>query len=109
MLDHLLYMIAKSFRFKLICKQASIAIGMVVALVSPSIADVVEIKRFGHSSFLVRGGGHSILLNPFKAVGCAKGLREPNVIPDIVVASGVAVTVGSGKTMVIDVLQIGDL
>ena len=32
-----------------------------------------------------------------------------SVIPDIVIASGVAVTVGSGKTMVIDVLQIGDL
>ena len=32
-----------------------------------------------------------------------------SVIPDIVVASGVAVTVGSGKTMVIDVLQIGGL
>ena len=63
------------------------AIGLVVALVSPSIADVVEIKSFGHSSFLVRGGGHSILLNPFKAVGCAQGLKEPNVIPDIVLAS----------------------
>lgn len=32
-----------------------------------------------------------------------------SVIPNITVASGVAVTVGSGKTMVIDVLQIGDL
>ena len=32
-----------------------------------------------------------------------------SVIPDIVIASGVAVTVGTGKTMVIDVLQIGDL
>ena len=32
-----------------------------------------------------------------------------SVIPDIVVASGVAITVGSGKSMVIDVLQIGDL
>ena len=32
-----------------------------------------------------------------------------SVIPDIVIASGGAVTVGSGKTMVIDVLQIGDL
>lgn len=31
------------------------------------------------------------------------------VAPNITVASGVAVTVGSGKTMVIDVLQIGDL
>jgi len=32
-----------------------------------------------------------------------------SVIPDIVIASGVAVTVGTGKTMVIDVLQIGAL
>ena len=32
-----------------------------------------------------------------------------SVIPNIEVASGAAVTVGSGKTMVIDVLQIGDL
>ena len=32
-----------------------------------------------------------------------------SVIPDIVISSGVAVTVGSCKTMVIDVLQIGDL
>ena len=32
-----------------------------------------------------------------------------SVIPNITVASGAAVTVGVGKTMVIDVLQIGDL
>ena len=32
-----------------------------------------------------------------------------SLIPDIVIASGIAVTVGSGKSMVIDVLQIGDL
>ncbi len=32
-----------------------------------------------------------------------------SVIPDVVIASGIAVTVGSGKSMVIDVLQIGDL
>ena len=32
-----------------------------------------------------------------------------SVIPNITVNSGVAVTVGAGKTMVIDVLQIGDL
>ena len=32
-----------------------------------------------------------------------------SVIPNIEVAAGVAVTVGVGKTMVIDVLQIGDL
>jgi len=32
-----------------------------------------------------------------------------SVVPNVTVASGVAVTVGTGKTMVIDVLQIGDL
>ena len=32
-----------------------------------------------------------------------------SVIPNIEVSSGVAVTVGTGKTMIIDVLQIGDL
>lgn len=31
------------------------------------------------------------------------------VVPNITIASGVGVTVGTGKTMVIDVLQIGDL
>ena len=32
-----------------------------------------------------------------------------SVIPDIVIDAGIAVTVGIGKTMIIDVLQIGDL
>ena len=32
-----------------------------------------------------------------------------SVVPNIEVASGVALTVGTGKTMIIDVLQIGDL
>ena len=32
-----------------------------------------------------------------------------SVIPNVTVNSGVAVTVGTGKTMIIDVLQIGDL
>ena len=32
-----------------------------------------------------------------------------SVVPNITVNSGVAVTVGTGKTMIIDVLQIGDL
>ena len=32
-----------------------------------------------------------------------------SVTPNIEIISGVAVTVGTGKTMIIDVLQIGDL
>lgn len=31
------------------------------------------------------------------------------VVPNITIASGIGITVGVGKTMVIDVLQIGDL
>lgn len=31
------------------------------------------------------------------------------IIPNITVASGIAVTVGAGKTLVIDALQIGDI
>ena len=31
------------------------------------------------------------------------------VIPNVEISSGVAVTVGTGKTMIIDVLKIGDL
>jgi hypothetical protein len=32
-----------------------------------------------------------------------------SVVPNITVASGIGVTVGTGKTMVIDVLQIGGI
>ena len=80
-------MITKFLRFQSISKQVSISFAMVLSLIAPSFAEALEIKSFGHSSFLIRGGGHSVLLNPFKAVGCAKGLREPNVIPDIILAS----------------------
>jgi len=80
-------MITKFLRFQSIFKHVSMSFAMVLSLIAPSFAEALEIKSFGHSSFLIRGGGHSVLLNPFKAVGCAKGLREPNVIPDIILAS----------------------
>ena len=32
-----------------------------------------------------------------------------SVIPNVTVNAGVAVTVGAGKTMIIDILQIGDV
>jgi hypothetical protein len=31
------------------------------------------------------------------------------VIPNIIIGAGIAVTVGVGKTMVIDILNLGDL
>ena len=54
---------------------------------TPMFADSLEIKNFGHSSILIRGKEQSILLNPFRAVGCASGLVEQNVSADIILAS----------------------
>ncbi len=53
----------------------------------PTKADVVEIISFGHSAFLVKGGGHSVLINPFNPVACAKGLKKPNVKADVILVS----------------------
>ena len=57
--------------------------------------------------------GHSVQVTENLAINTSNaGGNESfvvSVIPNIVVNSGVAVTVGSGKTMIIDVLQIGDL
>ena len=47
----------------------------------------VTITSYGHSALLIRGGGRSVLVNPFKAVGCAKGLREPRVNATVTLAS----------------------
>ena len=46
----------------------------------------VTITSYGHSALLIRGGGRSVLVNPFKAVGCA-GLREPRVNATVTLAS----------------------
>tara|TARA_B100000579_G_scaffold73692_1_gene56624 strand:+ start:728 stop:1507 length:780 start_codon:yes stop_codon:yes gene_type:complete len=54
---------------------------------SPMLADILEIENFGHSSILIRDEKHSVLLNPFRAVGCASGLVEKNIAADIILAS----------------------
>ena len=54
---------------------------------SPMLADSLEIKNFGHSSIFIRGKDQSILLNPFRSVGCASGLVEQNISADIILAS----------------------
>ncbi len=43
-----------------------------------SLAENLRLKSFGHSSFLIKGGGQSVLLNPFKSIGCTAGLDEIN-------------------------------
>ena len=62
---------------------------------SSLLAGELEIRNFGHSSFLISGGGASVLLNPFKAVGCASGLPEPNISADIILASSLLPDEGS--------------
>jgi L-ascorbate metabolism protein UlaG (beta-lactamase superfamily) len=47
----------------------------------------VTISSLGHSALLIRGGGATVLLNPFQAVGCAAGLPEPRVSADVILAS----------------------
>jgi len=55
---------------------------------SPLYAEELILKSFGHSKFLIEGGGHSILINPFKATGCAAGLNDSTIInSDFIIAS----------------------
>ncbi len=57
-------------------------------------AEKVKITNLGHSSMIINGAGHKILLNPFKAVGCTQNLDEPNVDADIVLASSLLLDEG---------------
>lgn len=47
----------------------------------------VTITSYGHSALLIQGGGASVLINPFRAVGCATGLAEPRVNANVILAS----------------------
>ena len=47
----------------------------------------VAITSYGHSALLIKGGGATVLLNPFRAVACAAGLAEPKVSADVILAS----------------------
>jgi L-ascorbate metabolism protein UlaG (beta-lactamase superfamily) len=47
----------------------------------------VSISSYGQRSLLIQGGGQSVLLNPYKAVGCAAGLPEPRLTAGVVLAN----------------------
>lgn len=52
------------------------------------LAKNLLIKSLGHSSFLINSAEKSILINPFKAVGCASNLKEPKEVnADFILAS----------------------
>lgn len=67
----------------------AVALGSIVAGSSPAQAagDGVRITSYGHSALMIEGGGARVLLNPFRAVGCAAGLAEPRVGADVILAS----------------------
>ena len=51
-------------------------------------AEELILKSFGHSQFLIKGDGTSILINPFKAVDCASQFPESqNIEKDFILAS----------------------
>ena len=74
------------------------ACGLLVGLGAPMArADTgVTITSYGHSALLVQGGGSSVLLNPFKAVGCAAGLTPPRPGANVILASSRLADEGAG-------------
>ena len=55
---------------------------------TPLLASNLVIKSLGHSSFLINSKEKSILINPFKAIGCASNLKEPKEVnADFILAS----------------------
>ena len=64
------------------------AAGLALALQGPVLAGGgVTISSYGQRALLIQGGGQSVLLNPYRAVGCAAGLPEPRVNAGVVLAS----------------------
>ncbi len=70
-------------------RSAAVVLGTSLSLMAvlPVHAGGVSITSYGHSALLIRGGGQSVLVNPFKAVGCAAGLAEPRVSASVILAS----------------------
>ena len=72
-------------------ERAALPLAAATALAGISVSSVhaagVSITSYGHSALLIRGGGQSVLVNPFRAVGCAQGLTEPRVSASVTLAS----------------------
>ena len=73
------------------------AAGLALGLSSPALAGGgVSISSYGQRALLIQGGGQAVLLNPYKAVGCAAGLPEPRLTAGIVLASSELADEGAG-------------
>tara|TARA_B100000212_G_scaffold240821_1_gene183468 strand:+ start:433 stop:1149 length:717 start_codon:yes stop_codon:yes gene_type:complete len=65
-------------------------LSLILFLLIPSNVNAEELilKSFGHSQFLIKGDGKTILINPYKAIGCASQLKEShNIEKDFILAS----------------------
>ena len=61
------------------------ATGLALSLQTVVHAGGVSISSYGQRALLIQGGGQSVLLNPYKAVGCAAGdTMTVNQLIDIV-------------------------
>ena len=47
---------------------------LAIGTIAPVRAAGVSVTNYGHSALLIRGGGQSVMVNPFRAVGCAKAV-----------------------------------
>tara|TARA_Y100000994_G_scaffold124857_1_gene102478 strand:+ start:239 stop:967 length:729 start_codon:yes stop_codon:yes gene_type:complete len=69
-------------------KNLFLFIFFVFLIPSSAIAGDLLLESFGHGSFLIKGKEKSVLLNPFKAIGCASDLDEPKAVnADFILAS----------------------
>ena len=74
----------------MISKTKNIFLFIILSFFLPNsvFASNLLIKSLGHSSFLINSAEKSILINPFKAVGCASNLKEPKEVNvDFILAS----------------------
>lgn len=88
-------MTSNSWSLRFLFRKIFASIAMMFLVATPSLSEGVSIKNLGHSSLLIKGDDKSILLNPFKAVGCAEGLRESKLQVDIILASSELADEGS--------------
>ena len=63
---------------------AAAALSLTAVLPVRAAGGGVTISSYGHSALVIRGGGATVLVNPFQAVGCAAGLAEPRVAADVI-------------------------
>lgn len=75
------------YPLRFFCRSFFLAFALVNSSCLSAIAGGVRITNYGHSALMIKGGGQSVLLNPFKAVGCAAGLKEPRVSANVILAS----------------------